>query len=308
MLRRQDPRWAYLLVNLATLIWASNISLGRLLRNDITPSILGAARFTVAAVIFLALWLKSQQSLLTRRPVSQLLSFQQKNLAWIWPLGMALSGVFGFTILLYLALRYTTASHAALINAVSPLVTALLAALFLKERFTLTLVGGSFISLLGVGLVIGITPGESGAASRTLLGDLLCVLAAIIWGMYSIFSRLATRKSSSLQATAASIWMALPLLYISALAEWQASPPKLTLPVVLAVIYIGIFPSVIAYLAWNEGVRRVGPNQAMAFYNTLPVYGALLGVLLLGERLSWGLLVGGGMVIAGGLIVSKFRS
>jgi drug/metabolite transporter (DMT)-like permease len=308
MLRRQDPRWAYLLVNLATLIWASNITLGRVLRNDIAPSILGAARFTIAAVIFLALWLKSQPSPLNRRPASEPRRIRQASLHWIWPLGMALCGVFGFTILLYLALRYTTASHAALINAISPLVTALMAALLLKERFTLPLVAGSGLSLVGVGLVIGISPGNPGESGQMLIGDLLCLLAAIIWGMYSVFSRLATRTSSSLQASATSIWMALPLLYISALAEWQASPPTLTLPVLLAVLYIGVFPSVIGYLAWNEGVLRVGPNQAMAFYNTLPVYGALLGVLVLGESLSWGLLLGGGMVIAGALIVAKSRA
>ena len=308
MLRRQDPRWAYLLVNLATLIWASNITLGRVLRHDIAPSTLGAARFTVAALIFLGLWLKTRKSSPVNQPGSESRSTQQKSIYWIWSLGMALCGVFGFTILLYLALRYTTASHAALINAVSPLVTALLAALVLKERFTFPLVAGSCLSLLGVGLVIGISPGNPGETSQMLIGDLLCVLAAIIWGMYSIFSRIATRKSSSLQVTAVSIWMALPLLYLSAAVEWRASPPALTLPVLLGVLYIGIFPSVVAYLAWNEGVLRVGPNQAMAFYNTLPVYGALFGVLLLGESLSWGLLLGGGMVIAGGLIVAKSRS
>ena len=308
MLRRHDPRWAYLLVNLATLIWASNITLGRVLRNDIAPSTLGAARFTIAAVIFLALWLKSRQPLLASTPGTAKPSPRQILINWIWPLGMGLCGVFGFTILLYLALRYTTASHASLINAISPLVTAILAALFLKERFTMPLVAGSCLSLLGVGLVIGITLEDPAQASQALWGDLLCLLAAVIWGMYSIFSRIATRTRSSLQATATSIWMALPLLYISAFAEWDASPPTLTLPVVLAVLYIGVFPSVVAYLAWNEGVLRVGPNQAMAFYNTLPVYGSLLGVVLLGESLSWGLLLGGGMVIAGGLIVAKSRS
>jgi drug/metabolite transporter (DMT)-like permease len=67
-------------------------------------------------------------------------------------------------------------------------------------------------------------------------------------------------------------------------------------------LYIGVFPAFIAFLAWNEGVRRTGPSGAMAFYNMLPVYGALLGALFLGEMLNPGQLAGGVLVIGGGLI------
>jgi drug/metabolite transporter (DMT)-like permease len=220
---------------------------------------------------------------------------------------MGLCGIFGFTTLLYLALRYTTASHAALINAASPLITAGLATAFLKEHFTTGLVAGSCLSLLGVVLVIGVAPNNPAETPQALLGDLLCLLAATLWGVYSILSRMATRLNTSLEATAYSIWLALPLLLLAAWVEWQKSPPSLTLPVLLATVYIGVFPSVVAYLAWNEGVLRAGPNQAMAFYNMLPVYGALLGVFALGEDIGWPALLGGGMVIAGGLIVVKSR-
>jgi len=59
---------------------------------------------------------------------------------------------------------------------------------------------------------------------------------------------------------------------------------------------------VIAMLAWNEAVRRVGPGNVTAFYNMLPVYGALLGVLVLGEPFGPAQLVGGGLIIAGSLV------
>ena len=70
----------------------------------------------------------------------------------------------------------------------------------------------------------------------------------------------------------------------------------------LAVLYIGVFPAFIAFLAWNEGIRRVGPTRAMACYNMLPVFGALLGAIFLNEALGVGQVAGGALVIGGGLI------
>ncbi len=55
---------------------------------------------------------------------------------------------------------------------------------------------------------------------------------------------------------------------------------------------------------WNEGVRRLGPDGAMAFYNMLPVFGALLGALFLGERMAAVQFLGGGLIIAGGLVAA----
>lgn len=307
MLRRSDPRWAYVLVNLATLLWASNIVLGRFLRHEIGPLSLSAARFSVAGLIFLLLLRKTQKNqALIDQPLGSN-PRQPPRMEWLLYLGMSLVGVFGFTTLLYFALRYTTASHAAVINAATPLVTAVLAAVFLKEQFTRPLLVGSILSLAGVGLVIGVGTTNIAGSPQALFGDLLCLVAAVLWGIYSILGRLATKTKSSLQVTAFSIWFALPLLYLAAGVEWQTTPPSLTSPVLLAAVYIGVFPSVIAFSAWNEGVRMAGPNQAMAFYNMLPVYGTLLGVLLLGESLSWNALFGGILVIAGGIMIARLR-
>ena len=307
MLRRNDPRWAYILVNLATLLWASNIVLGRFLRHEIGPITLSAARFSVAGLIFIVLLRNSQKN--QARPGQSLNPNppQPVRMDWLLYLGMGLVGVFGFTTLLYFALRYTTASHAALINAATPLVTAGLAAAFLKERFTKRLLAGTILSLAGVGLVIGVGSTNMADSPQALFGDLLCLFAAVLWGIYSILGRLATKTKPSMQVTAFSIWFALPLLYLAAGVEWQTAPPSLTPPVLLAAVYIGIFPSVIAFSAWNEGVRMAGPNQAMAFYNMLPVYGTLLGVALLGESLSWSTLFGGVLVIAGGMMIARLR-
>ena len=101
---KHDPRWAYVLVNLATLLWASNMALGQLLRNDIGPFTLTAARFTVAAIVF---------SVLARR-----LPAQERTPGRQWPvlIGMGLTRVSDFSSSLYSGSYLTTATNASLIN------------------------------------------------------------------------------------------------------------------------------------------------------------------------------------------------
>ena len=135
------------------------------------------------------------------------------------------------------------------------------------------------------------------------LGDMIVLFNVIIWGIYSILGRIATRRQSSLSATAYSIWLAIPFLIIASIIEWGQSPPIISTELIISVLYIGIFTSVLAYLAWVDSIRRAGPNQAMAFYNMLPVYGIILSMLFLGEELTWYHLIGGTLVVGGGLVV-----
>ncbi len=84
-------------------------------------------------------------------------------------------------------------------------------------------------------------------------------------------------------------------------------PPDLRPELVLALFYIAIFPTVIGVVAWNEGVRRLGSSGAMVFYLTLPLYGALLGFLLLGETLGLPHLFGGALIVGGGIWAARGR-
>jgi drug/metabolite transporter (DMT)-like permease len=294
----QDRRrvyWAYVYVNFATLMWAGNMTLGRALRGQIGPLTLTAARVLIAAVLLLLFF--------RRLPPAD------RRLGRDGPLliGMALTGIVGFPILLYYALRFTTATNAALINGTGPLVTAALAAVLLSERLRVGQLAGAVLSLFGVALVIGM--GVRGmVAGGVNRGDLIMLLDAAIWGLYSIMGRVVMRNRSNLSATAFATWFALPPLLVGAILEWQTNPPDLTPAGFLGVLYIGVFAAFLAVVLWNEGVRRTGPSGAMAFYNMLPVFGALLGALFLGERLAPLQVAGAAFVVLGGLISSLWRN
>jgi drug/metabolite transporter (DMT)-like permease len=281
------------LVNLATLAWATNMTLGRWLRNDIGPLTLAASRFLLACVLYIIL--------LQRRPPEERRLGKDR---W-WLLAMGLTGIVFFAPTLYLGLRFTTTVNATLIQGLGPLITGLLAALLIREPMSRRQILGAVVGLTGV--VVLISRG-SVALWRTMeinVGDLLMVVAVALWGLYSVLARKIMRNRPALSATALSTYMGLPLLLLAAGWEVYTIGVKLSPQLLLAILYISIVPTVAGFLAWNEGVRRLGSSGAMVFYNTLPLYGALLGVLLLGESIGPAHLLGGALIIGGGLYAAR---
>jgi drug/metabolite transporter (DMT)-like permease len=277
------------LVNVATLSWAGNMALGRLVRADIGPLALSAARFTIAAPFFLVLLSRTQ-------PEERRLGQDR----WLL-LAMALCGVTLFTPTLYLGLQFTTTSNATLINGLGPLVTGLLATILIQEPMSRRQATGALVALLGI--LILISGGSLAFWSRISanIGDLIVMVAVVLWSLYSVLSRKATHHRSSISATAFSVFLGLPMLLLGGAWEMGASPLQTSVTLWPVLLYVGIAPTVIGFLAWNEGVRRLGSSGAMVFYNTLPVYGSLLGYLFLGEAIGLPQVAGGVFIIGGGL-------
>lgn len=277
------------LVNVATLTWATNMTLGRWLRTEIGPLTLAAARFLIAAPIL--------AMLLYRLPAQERRMGEDR-----WPLaGMALVGVVLFGPTLYLGLRYTPAVTATLINGLGPLITGLLAAVLIREPMSRAQIAGATLGLMGVALLISGGSLTFWQATEANSGALIVLAAITLWGFYSVLGRTVMRTRSALSATALTTWIGLPFLLIAAGWELHRIPPNWTPQVLLAIGYIGLVPTVIGILAWNAGVRRLGPSGAMMFYNSLPLYGTLLGALWLGEVVGLTHLIGGGLIVGGGL-------
>jgi drug/metabolite transporter (DMT)-like permease len=309
-MRNESDRQARLagigLVNLATLTWATNIILGRWLRDDIGPLTLAAARFCIAALIFVVL--------LRRQPPEDRRLSQGGRTASdrFLLLGMALTGVAAFAPTLYLALRFTTAVNVTLINGFGPLITGFLATLLIHEPMSRQQVSGAIIGLAGIIILISGGSLKFWQETHVNVGDLISIGAVTLWGLYSVLGRRVMRHRSALSATAFSAFLGLPFLVVAAAFELQhlplnTSPGDQTVRLILATLYIGVAPTVVGFLAWNAGVRRLGASGAMVFYNTLPLYGALLGTLFLGESLGAAHLVGGVLIVAGGIWAARRR-
>jgi drug/metabolite transporter (DMT)-like permease len=285
--------WGIALVNLATLTWASNMTVGRWLRDDIGPITLAAARFLVASSILTAL--------MQRRPR------EERRLGgdrWLL-VGMALSGVVVFTPTLYLGLQHTTAVNATLINGMGPLITGLLAAGLIGERMSRRQVGGAVLGLAGVIALISGGRLRFWTSIESSIGDLIVLGAVALWALYSVLGRRVMHRRSALSASGFSALLGFPVLLIGAL--WEISTTDFTFSpgLILPLLYIGIAPGVIGLFSWNTGVRTLGASGAMVFYNTLPLYGALLGHLILGEPIGVSHLLGGALIVGGGVLAAR---
>jgi drug/metabolite transporter (DMT)-like permease len=283
------------LVNLATITWATNMILGRYLRNDIGPLTLAASRFLIASLLFAIL--------LRRRPP------EERRLGpdrWLL-LGMAFTGVAVFSPLLYLGLRFTTAINATLISAVGPLITGVMAVVLIGESMSRRQLGGAVAGLVGVAILIS---GASLTLWRTMevnVGDLMTLAAVTLWALYSVLGRRVMRHRSALSATAFPVFLSLPFLVLAAVWETQTLAMNLGPRLLPFILYIAVAPTVVGFVSWNEGVRRLGPSGAMIFMNTLPLYGALFGYLLLNEPIGPAHVVGGALIIGGGVWAARDR-
>lgn len=282
----------YLMLIGAPLLWSTNFILGKYLV-AVPPVFIGAARVFVAVLIFLPLLLKSK----TRLPKGKLL----------WQVVfMGITGVFLFTPLVYLGLHYTTSINATIINSLTPLSVTLLGHFWLKEELTKAKITGLTLSILGVVLIA-----VQGDFSRLLTlqfnpGDIIIFIASIMWAIYTILVRLSSKNLTGVQSTGFAMIVGLIFLAPAAAVENIWAPvPDLSLSTILIIIYLGIFPSVVAFLLWNTAVARVGASQAGMFANLIPIFNIVLASQFLHEQLYAYHIIGFLIIFAGLLIATK---
>ena len=270
---RQQAR-AYALLGLVMLLWAGNSIVGRAVRNDVGPFVLSFVRWTGASLVLLPFAL---------RPLRRDWAVLRQN----WPivLVLGLSGIAAFNAIMYTGLHYTTATNGLLLQAAIP--PAVLAA----DRFLFGARAG-WVQWLGVaasmfGVAVIVFQGQPShvLGFRFGLGDGLVLLACADWALYTVMlrKRPAISPFSFLLAT-----FLVGLAAVAPLALWEAltgPPVRWGAGVGLAFVYVALLPSLLSYLIYNHAAHVVGPARAGQAIPLLPLFGALLSALLLGEPL-----------------------
>ena len=213
---------------------------------------------------------------------------------------MSVAGIILFQTLVYLSLRFTTSTNAALIAATTPVMTLLIAAAIRTDRLTVRRAIGAVLSLGGVAWIV--SQGSLGALLGLSVnrGDLIMVLAAFLWALYTVLSQRVLRTLSPLATTTTTALLALPFLALTGGYELMTRPIGTITPVIVfGLLYVGIVASVAAFLCWNGGIRGVGAARGAVFLNLIPAFTASMAVPLLGERLGVAQLLGGLLIISG---------
>jgi len=278
---------------IAVLLWSGNAIVSKLAAASLAPATIAFYRCLLAWLL-LTPWLA--------RPLwrqRQALRPYLGKICLLALLGMVLNQTLG-----YYAAVQVSAVNMGIHNALIPLMTVLLSLWLLKEGPTLGALFGTLISLVGLVWLLG-----EGHPARLLAqgigrGDLLMLLAVFSYALYGVlFKRWALPLSGwqfvYLQMTAALIWLLPDFLRVG---QWQLAAVQLPL-----ILYAAIPATLLGSWCWLEGVRRLGASRTAIYMNLLPLFTAVIAVLLLGERLAGFHLVGGGLTLAGVILCQWWR-
>lgn len=277
-------RRAVLALIVAPLLWGGNYVAGRYLAGSVPPLVLNALRWSISALIFLAI----------ARAQGLRIPLWQERVRFLW---LGLTGMFGFSALLYTGLVLLPASLAGAISGLQPVAILLAGVMMNGLRPTGRTWVGVAISVLGVLLLtgVGLLIGHMNVA-----GALAILGASALWGVYTALGR--RYGFDPLVATAgAAFYGMLPSLALGLLAMRGVSIHP-TLSMALAVLYVSTAASVGAYLLWNYGVRAAGAARAASFINLLPVFSVILGMAILGERVTPLEALGAAVVVTGAFV------
>lgn len=264
---------AYLLLVITMVFWAGNAVAGRLAVGEVSPLALTWLRWTLGALVLCVIarsHLKRDWPILVRR--------------WPYFLFMGATGFAIFNALLYTALVHTTALNATIVQAGMPMIIFLLNFAFYRTAVRWIQILGYSVTLAGV--LVTASQGQIGHLPGLDInpGDLIMLLAVLVYASYSV----------ALRAKPALHWLSfLAALFVVAaltsipLAIYEASTAAFIWPASMTgigvVVYTAIFPSIIGQALFIRAIELIGGNAAGLLVNLVPIFGAVLAVLLLDE-------------------------
>lgn len=276
----------------AVIAWGISFIAARLLLHPqtpaqafLSPTVLAALRFSLASLFFAIPLIKA----IIKRQVSG------RDLLLITLLGQIAFSLYFW--LQYTGVQLTNASISSiLVVGLIPVCTAFLSQFFGEERLRLTTLGAFLLGFLGVTIIVLQQQPSVTLASGFLLGALCLMSNALAFAIYSNLSKRWMRHISPLVMTGGTMTSgALGLLLLSlfnpASNRWS-EVARLDMLQWIALLFLAVVCSVLAYFAYNTALSKINASRAATYIYFEPVVTVILGVALLGELLSWQLIVG----------------
>lgn len=286
---------AVVMICMTPLFWAGHSVVGRLVANDIPTYTLVSLRwFLAAGILFLFVYKRcwAERYLLLRH----------------WRM-VLLTGIIGptlFPVLLYSGLKTTTVTNTSIIQCLVPALVPVFAWLMLRIPIRPMQILGIAISIVGV--IVIVTKGKPLAVLDVafVIGDLFILAGFTIWSVYTVVIRLkppAISPNTMLVATMFIAAIATMPLGIMEAADGHYIP--MTAKAWWAIGYIVVFPSLLAYLFYNNAVNIIGPTKAGLASHLVPPTGIVLGVIFLGETFAPYHAISFAAILAGVILVIR---
>ena len=263
----------YLLLTLATFFWSGNMVIGRAIRAEAPPFAIAFWRWVIVLLLTLPFALPLLRT-----------QWPQLKRGWKIIVLLGLLGVSAYNTLAYIALQYTAATNALLLNSFIPVATLAISWAFLKKHLHRNEWLGVFISFVGVTIIVTRGDVSSLIALSFNSGDLWMLLAVFVWAIYTI--GLQYRPSGLSPMLLLSALTVVGLIGLFPFYVWELMEGRhiiFSTASLGGIAYIGIVPGFLGFVFYNRAVAEVGANKASLFIHLMPVFGTLLSAIFLRE-------------------------
>ena len=285
---------AYGSVVLAAVLWGGSIVAQKMALGSFSAVEASVLRDVGGLAILLATWWWQEGGVI---------KISRSDLRLLGLLGL---GVLGNHLLIMMGLKYVSGAVGGVIIGSSPVVTALLSAMLIRDVPLRAVWAGAGLSFAGVGLVS--VAGFQAAGEQPLLGSMLVFLGVVSWALYSIGSRAVMERVSALTVNWTTLLVAtvlqIPLLWTDR-KMLDAGVASVTLSDWMALGYLVVFATAVAQQAWLFGVKGIGPSRASVLGNLTPVAAIGLSALILNEAVGLIEVIGIGLILAGVWVVNR---
>lgn len=266
-----------LLPLMTSVLFSGSYIAGKYTTLDLGPLTTTLLRYLVALLFLSSLLLhyKGSALILRRRDI-------------IPALLLGLFGIVGYHYFFFLSLRYTEVANTAIINALSPVLTSVAAAIAIKERLSPGNYAGVLVAFLGVLILLSRGDIDTILALQFNKGDLLMLLSVVCWVVYALLIRTMLDRYSGFTLTFyATLFGVLMLLFLAPQEAPLGEIQKISRASLLSVIYMGICGSGLGYLLYNLSIGEIGPTRTSSFvYSVIPLVVAVLALLFFQQPIT----------------------
>ena len=281
---------AYLLLVLASLFWSGNFIVGKFATLfEIPPLTLNVFRWISVWIILIPF---------TYKEIYKNYTYIRKNFLVISFMGVITISTFNSVV--YFALNYTQVINAVLVLAVIPAVTIILSSLMKIEKTNFFQILGLILSIIGVGSIISNGDIQRIASLSFNKGDLWMLICVFTWALYSTL--LKKHKFKFSQFSLIQLMVSVGVLFLIPQYFYEQSiglEVNFNKAFFLILFYVVVFPAIAAYYCWQKGIEIIGPNRATMFIQLMPLFSAVMAIIIFKEKFELYHFVGATFIVSG---------
>ena len=279
----------YLSLVFTVLCWASNFIVAKGFSADLDPVVLSFLRWLCSTALIIPFCIKR---------LWQLRVLIKKHFLYLS--GMGIISITMFTTALYLGLESSTVNNATIMQSTTPIVILLMGAYFFKEPVSGLQWFGVSVSFFGILVLVAKADLSTLIAFRLAEGDLYLFIAMILWALYSVLLRKLPKGIDNFSFFSITVVIGTVVLSPLALVNFaDGGFPEIGKNTWAFIFYLAIFPSILAGLFWNYGVKKLGAATCGLFVHLVPIFGFALSSIFLGEKLMHHHIIGLVLVLIG---------